>query len=141
MKQHTLFFSLTITVLIFITASCQTENRDDAADTKAIDTSTKAISHKKMDTPAKSPVFPGADAFQLSCELIQDQAETLLEEYYRKGTSDERLEEIINDLNRLDKNWKEKDCQQVFGHMIPKIPNSPHKIRKNNLEKLNSTVK
>lgn len=67
-------------------------------------------------------VFPGRDSFQQGCELIQDQAEALLEEYYRKGTREKRQKQIVAELHNLNRAWKQQDCGQVFGYMIPSIP-------------------
>jgi hypothetical protein len=93
------------------------------------------------DTHEKTLVFPGTDSFQQACELIQDQAESLLEEYHRKGTADERLRQIVAILEELDGQWKEKDCQQVFGYMIPEIPRSPRTAPKIQSGSANPPVK
>ena len=120
---------------MFIVTACHTEGTNQGVSTEAAGTSDKAISHEKIDTIATSPVFPGTDAFQLGCELVQDQAEMLLEEYHRKGTADKRLQQIISELKQLEKQWKERSCQQVFGHMIPEIPHFPHKVQKTTQKK------
>ena len=86
-------------------------------------------SHKTVDSLTVSPVFPGGDVIQVNCEFIQDQAEILLEEYYKHGTSDNRLKKIIIELERLNQEWIKSDCQQVFGFMVPEIPSRPKPIK------------
>jgi hypothetical protein len=41
------------------------------------------------------------------------------------------LRQIVVILKELDGEWKEKDCQQVFGYMIPEIPRLPRTDPKN----------
>ncbi|MDO1445875.1 hypothetical protein Q0590_06410 [Rhodocytophaga aerolata] len=77
------------------------------------------------DTSANRPVFPGGDAIQLTCEFIQDQAEVLLEEYHQPGITGERKRQVIKELQQLNQQWLDSDCQQVFGFMVPNLPRLP----------------
>jgi hypothetical protein len=77
------------------------------------------------DTSANRPVFPGGDTIQLTCEFIQDQAEVLLEEYYQPDVTRVRARQVIKELQKLNKQWMDSDCQQVFGFMVPNLPSLP----------------
>jgi hypothetical protein len=67
----------------------------------------------------------GGDSFQRGCKYLQDRANVLLEEYRRPGTSDQRLRQIIIELQNLNAHYKSIGCQAVFGDMVREIPRPP----------------
>jgi hypothetical protein len=108
-------------IAVMSMGACQPEGQTRETDRPEKDS---ALPARSPDTSGQRPVFPGGDTFQQACNFIQAQAETLLEEYHRPETAAERLREIPAELRKLEREWKQTDCQQVFGFMIPEIPRS-----------------
>jgi hypothetical protein len=126
-----------VLILLLSISSCYPEdkNRQDAS--QRADSVRKQTSQGEKDSSSAGLVFPGTDTFQQGCEMLQDQAEALLEEYHRQGTTNLRLKQIIPELEKLDQQWQARDCQQVFGFIIPKVPRQPHSTRKNESDTIN----
>lgn len=112
-----------IVVMIFIVllmAACQMEVKKQRETLQATDTLQKANPAKAASGTREA--FPGGDTIQQDCQLVQGQAESLLEEYHQKRTTEARKRQITAALKKLELEWKQKECQQVFGYMIPHIP-------------------
>jgi hypothetical protein len=98
-------------IAVMSMGACQPEGQTRETDRPEKDS---ALPARSPDTSGQRPVFPGGDTFQQACNFIQAQAETAAE----------RLREIPAELRKLEREWKQTDCQQVFGFMIPEIPRS-----------------
>lgn len=107
---------------VFLMFACNASTDQEYVNTSSANVQTTEKNSDVPDTSATRPLFPGGDAIQLNCEFIQDQAEILLEEYYKQSTPEIRLKEIVVELKKLDQEWTKSDCRQVFGFMVPKIP-------------------
>jgi hypothetical protein len=119
---------LIMVVASIVTSACHSEEKKQSANMQAVDTLNKETFQQEVsETPI---VFPGGDNIQQDCQFLQGEAEVLLEEYYRKETHSKRLEQIIVELKNLEQEWKQMDCQQVFGFIVPQIPTLPHADKK-----------
>lgn len=126
--QQTSFTMLFIVILVLFVcmAGCHKKEHQQERHTTEYTTADSSSKEEKQETNlGKTEVFPGRDEFQQSCEIVQDEAEALLEEYYHKHTSRSRAIQIVKKLKNLEQQWTSLDCRQVFGYMIPQIPTPP----------------
>ncbi|QHT65945.1 hypothetical protein GXP67_04300 [Rhodocytophaga rosea] len=107
-------------LIILLMAACQMEERKKSAPLQTTDTLQN--SPQREVTSGTREAFPGGDTIQQDCQFIQGQAESLLEEYHQSRTTAARKRQVIAELKKLELVWKRKECQQVFGYMIPHIP-------------------
>lgn len=55
------------------------------------------------------------DSLSIQCQSIRDQADGLLAEYKKDGTSSARLKEIIGELQTLGSDWNAIGCRAMYG--------------------------
>jgi hypothetical protein len=111
---------IVLTVFTFFSIACHQEEKKQRAPLQAIDTLQNGQPRKAKSGTREA--FPGGDTIQRGCQLVQGQAESLLEEYHQSTTTKARRRQIIVELKKLELEWKRMDCEQVFGYMIPHIP-------------------
>jgi hypothetical protein len=66
---------------------------------------------------AQGKPIQGNDSLAIECRKLRSDAEALLEEYRRHGTTDERLAEIREELRDKKRSWDAVGCQE-FGDIV-----------------------
>ena len=76
-----------------------------------------------------APIPPGGDSHQRGCRALQTDAERLVEEYGRPGTTNQRRAEILEDLRNIGRDWRDTGCRARFGDiaLTPPRPGFPPK--------------
>jgi hypothetical protein len=67
----------------------------------------------------KRPRFE--DTLSLGCELLEDEAEQLLEEYRRDSTTNARRKQILERLREIGRTWDQIGCRALFGDIVAKV--------------------
>jgi hypothetical protein len=66
----------------------------------------------------------GGDSLAIACRGLRNDADALIDEYGRPGTTGARREEIISELQNIGRDWRTVGCQEAYGD-IARITGKP----------------